>query len=249
MYYSEAKELFNTARFPSNGKPMEGSKNLRMYCQNGIYYVHYHSSPILMVKPDNTYWNVAVDSLSTRRHVNSLAPHFYVNSRNCDLFAECYGMPGKYLISAGVWYCKDNMGQHAFIEGGERLCRYTHGAWHVLQNPVVKTIHPRRKTLDNRAIVDPRRGQSFFFQGKAYIWLISPETQSLKAYEYRGDAPSSQDRYVYAGKELSGFDAKNIIYPFKAHDMLSMRDAIPIKPFTGSPDSSILWRYCEGSNQ
>ena len=250
MNYSKAKALFDTARFPLSGKPMEGSKNLRMQCRSGIYYIEHFGSAIYMIKPNVTYWRVPFDSVTTKRHINAHATDFYVETQNSNLLASLPS-PGTDRLLCSVdtnqWYCSAPPSAKQHLPSGTKVgfSRLDHSGSHVLQNLAVKTINPRRKTIDNRVLSDPRKGETFYMSGKTYIWIEEWGEGRLKAYEYRGEMSSWSDRYVYVGEELVGFTPSSSLWEYKAYDLLNRKQAFAIHPYEGSADFHHVW-HLEG---
>jgi hypothetical protein len=242
MNYQAAHNLFATARYPSRGKPLEGSKNLRLHCRGNTYYVELWQDPILMIKPRVTYFNVAYDSMTTRRHINNLAPTFSVQSEGSMLFAWSGNYRGKengyYLIESNQWYCSTH---YAVRDQGMGLSKLSSDGSHILQFHARQTIVPRRKVPDERVILDPRRGQTFYLKGKTYIWLETRGKGKLQAHEYMGDADSWSKRYVYVGGVNTALDPNNSMWQFKAHDLIKSKAAVPTVSYMGTGDSTATW--------
>ena len=240
MQYYEAHNLFESARYPCRGKPLEGSKNLRLVKHGEAeYHIQLWGTSIVAIKPCITYWRVAYDSLCTRRHLNNHIPTFVLFTHRGDLWAR-EGRDSQWLIDTSSWYCSTAHVSGYYSGKPEYMLskRYADGT-HEVMLPAHASVRPRRHTIDERVITDPRRGQTFYYKGKTYIWV---EEGKMTAYEYMGEAQSwNHTRWVYLRPDKLTFDPDNVLYPVIAAGLVASGDAVPIKPFNGSGKAGMTW--------
>jgi len=248
----DAAEKFSNARFPERGRPLEGSKNLRLVMLDGhfneakaVYAVRFHSSYIGIFRREimSPIWSMCGwDSVTTKRHVNDLHDAF-VYSRNDVLFSSRWGTGDEYIIDSGKYYLTSDERQWELDGPYDMTAREMRP---VLQVPTYRGVPKSRDTMLN-----PKAGDMFSIGDATYVWTRkrwlnralqqqTPE-QDIVLMRYHGKcthgmASWSNEQYAYLSFEagMSDLPLDNILWLATATKLID-RGAKPAKPFDGNP--------------
>ncbi len=198
-----ARELFRTARFPDNGKPL--AKNRRLVARNDRgegYGIRYHRTVVVTFYADSML-QVHVDgytTMSTTQVVNEVLDYSYekVGQYLC-LTDNRRGHPEVvYSLQPSLLFTPDAKvlvpeRPTAMWDGRAQEWDATTGKWykmHVLVRAPV--MRPLSKSRDFR--YQPIAGDVFVYKEASYIWTA--KEGSLVAWPYHGDSTYKGYRIV-----------------------------------------------------
>jgi hypothetical protein len=259
-----AAEKFSNARFPERGRPLEGSKNLRLVMLDGqfnaakaVYAVRFHNSYIGIYRREimSPIWSMCGwDSVTTKRHVNGLNDT-YVYSRNDVLFSSSWGQGEEYIIDYGKYY----------LNRGDKLWELD-GPYDTTareMRPVTRVPVYRGVPKSRDIMVQPKAGDMFSIGDATYVWTrkhwlprvyqAQVPVQDIVLMRYHGKcthgmASWSNEEYAYLSMEpgMSDLPLDNILWLATATRLID-RGAKPAKPFNGEPHTSntINFQPCE----
>jgi hypothetical protein len=248
-----AADKFAHARFPERGRPLEGSKNLRLVMLDGhfnkakaVYAVRFHSSNIGIFRREIMLpiWSMCGwDSVTTKRHVNGINDT-YVYSRNDVLFASSWSHQAEeHIIDYSKYYLNKDEKLWELDGPYDMTAREMRT---VLRVPVYRGVPQSRDIM-----VNPKAGDMFAIGDATYVWTRrhwlnrslqqQVPTQDIVLMRYHGKcthgmAPWSNEQYAYLSVEpgMSDLPLDNILWLATATKLID-RGAKPAKPFDGNP--------------
>lgn len=250
--WSDARSTLQRARFPERGRPLEGSKNLRLVQIAGqatendaVYAIRYHSSYIGIYRREiyKPIWSLCGwDSISTKRHVNSISDINVYSHRDL-MFAGGYDDDRRCIIDTGRYYFSNH----------DSVCELEGWSADVAKElkPVNRIPVHRPVPLKRNIMLDPKAGDMFSIGDATYIWVwcrwltqfkaTHRMDQEIMVMRYHGTAKHglaswSDDNYGYLAYEpgMSDLGPKSILWLATAAKLID-DGAKPAKPFDGDP--------------
>ena len=171
--YSEADYHAMGARNLLAGRPVEGSKNLRLHLigktedSKNIYGLRLHSSNIVIYRPDAVLWTCSGwDSVITKRHLNNHIPYYEVFSWHGVLSA---------MVRDGRFASAYPIDTQKYYHSGPGNALYEVNGW---SGKTAKELRPITLITKSRGIpktrdviLNPKAGDIIELDGKAYIWM------------------------------------------------------------------------------
>ena len=171
--YSEADYHAMGARNLLAGRPVEGSKNLRLHLigktedSKNIYGLRLHYSDIVIYRPDAVLWTCSGwDSVITKRHLNNHIPYYEVFSWHSVLMAN--RREGRFTTA----YPVDT--QKYYHAGPDRALYEVDGPYGKTAKelrPITLISKSRGIPKTRDVILNPKAGDIIELDGKAYIWM------------------------------------------------------------------------------
>ena len=102
MNYTEAQEVFSTARDYYKGKPI--GNNTRLYKRGNSYAVRLHSTDVVTIHPDDTYTlnSGGWETVTTKQRINQYSPASVYSDRGTWLVGGCLFEVGMKVGSGGA---------------------------------------------------------------------------------------------------------------------------------------------------